>query len=180
MPKLDTASLQAILTAERSDALAATTSSQLSNERTKAMDYYNSDMTDMVPPEGRSKAVSADVMETIEGLMPTLMEIFCGSDQVVKFAPVSAEDEKASEQETDYVNHVFMEKNSGFLVLYSFIKDALLSKVGIVKVFWAEEERESTETYEDLTDGQLAMLLNNPKIDIVAHTVKDAPGYAGS
>ena len=40
----------------------------------------------------------------------------------------------AAEQETDYVNHVFMQHNPGFLVLYSFIKDALLSKVGVVSL----------------------------------------------
>ena len=74
--------------------------------------------------------------------MPQLMEIFTGGDEVVRFDPVGPEDVEASEQETDYCNHVFMQKNPGFLVLYSFIKDALLSKVGIVKVWWEENEEQ--------------------------------------
>ena len=55
------------------------------------------------------------------------MDIFAGSDEVVRFEPVGPEDEAAAQQETDYVNHVFMQQNPGFMILYSFIKDALLS-----------------------------------------------------
>jgi hypothetical protein len=43
-------------------------------------------------------------------------------------------------------------RTPGFMVLYSFIKDALLSKVGIVKVCWDEHAEESRETYYDLTE----------------------------
>ena len=57
--------------------------------------------------------------------MPNLMDIFAGSDEVVRFEPVGPEDEAAAQQETDYVNHVFMQQNPGFMILYSFIKDAL-------------------------------------------------------
>jgi hypothetical protein len=134
MPKLTPADLRALLAAEKADALSAMSASKLSDERSRALDYYLGDMTrDMPAPEGRSKAVSTDVADTIEGLMPTLMDIFCGGDEVVRFEPVGPEDVAAAEQETDYVNHVFMQRNPGFLVLYSFIKDALLSKVGIVR-----------------------------------------------
>ena len=110
MPKITASNLRAILAAERSDALAATAATKLSSEREDAMNYYLGDMTKDMPTEtGRSKAVSTDVADTVEGLMPSLMEIFCGSDEVVKFEPVGAEDEKAAEQESDYVNHVFMQ-----------------------------------------------------------------------
>jgi hypothetical protein len=65
-------------------------------------------------------------------------------------------------QETDYVNHVFMQKNPGFLILYTFIKDALLSKNGIVKVYWDETEREERETYLDQDDGAFAIMASDP------------------
>jgi len=167
-----------MLAAERADALAAVSASKLSSERQAAMSYYNGDVSaDMPVPDGRSRAVSSDVSDTIEGLMPQLMDIFSGGDEVVKFAAVGPEDTDAAEQETDYVNHVFMQKNPGFMVLYSFIKDALLSKNGIVKVWWEEEEREQRETYYDLTDEQFAMIAASPDVDIVEHTEKNQPGY---
>lgn len=159
MPKIDSSTLKAMLTAERSSAMAAIEASKLSNERSDAMDYYLGDMSkDMPAAEGRSSAVSTDVADTIEGLMPQLMDIFAGSDEVVRFEPVGPEDEEAAQQETDYVNHVFMQNNPGFMVLYSFIKDACLSKVGIVKVWWEEREEEERESYYDLDDNQFALL----------------------
>ena len=177
MAKMATDTLRGILAAERADALAAGSSSRLSAERTDALDYYMGDMSkDMPAAEGRSQAISSDVADTIEGLMPSLLEIFASGDEVVKFNPVGPEDIAAAEQETDYVNHVFMQQNPGFLVLYSFIKDALLSKVGIVKIWWEEREEEQRETYYDLSEDQFALLAqavaaSDGAMEIIEHTV---------
>jgi hypothetical protein len=179
MPKMSPLDLKAMLASEKANALAAVSAARLMEERADAMDYYLGDMRkDMPAQEGRSRAVSTDVADTIEGLMPSLMDIFAGSDEVVRFEPVGPEDEAAAAQETDYVNHVFMQQNPGFMVLYSFIKDALLSKVGIVKVWWEEREEECRETYYDLTDDQFALLAqavmeSGGAMKIVAHTVHD-------
>jgi hypothetical protein len=181
MPKMTTAELKAMLAAERADALSAVQSSKLSAERTDAMDYYLGDMSrDMPAAEGRSRAVSTDVADTVEGMMPSLMDIFCSGEDVVQFHPVGQEDVAAAEQETDYVNHVFMQKNPGFLILYSFIKDALLSKVGIVKVWWEEEERERRETFYGLTDEQFMMIVANPDVEVLAHTMHEIPLLAAA
>ncbi len=180
MSRMSSADLKSMLGAEKADALAAISAARLAEERSDAMDYYLGHMAkDMPAQDGRSRAVSTDVADTIEGLMPHLMDIFAGSDEVVRFEPVGPEDEVAAAQETDYVNHVFMQQNPGFMVLYSFIKDALLSKVGIVKVWWEEREEEERETYYDLTDDQFALLaqaveMSEGTMKIVAHTVHDA------
>jgi hypothetical protein len=170
------ADVKVMVAAEKSAAMAAITAAQLMSDRATAQAYYQGDMTkDMPTLEGRSKAVSTDVSDTIEGLMPALMDIFAGSDEVVRFEPVGPEDEEAAQQETDYVNHVFMQNNPGFMVLYGFIKDALLSKTGIVKIWWEEREQEERETYYDLSDDQFALLAqavaaSDGAMEIVAHT----------
>lgn len=174
MAKLTESELRSILQAEKADALASTQSSKLSKERSDAMDYYNGDVSADIPSiVGRSTVVSTDVSDTIEGMMPQLMEIFAGGDEVVKFAPVGPEDVKAAEQETDYVNHVFMQQNPGFMILYTFIKDALLSKVGIVKIWTEEEEEEEKRTYYDQDDNALAQILNQPGVEVLEHSVSD-------
>jgi hypothetical protein len=171
MTKMSDADLRALLAAEKADALSAMAASKLSEERAAALDYYLGDMNrDMPAPDGRSKAVSTDVADTVEGLMPALMDIFTSGDEVVRFEPVGPEDVAAAEQETDYVNHVFMQQNAGFIVLYSFIKDALLSKVGIVKVWWETREEHERETYYDLDDAAFAIIAADPDVEIVAHT----------
>jgi hypothetical protein len=180
--RMDIETLQAMLSAEKANALAGLSASSLASERADAMMYYLGDMEkDMPTQPGRSKTVSTDVADVIEGLMPQLMDIFAGSDEVVRFEPVSKEDEAAAQQETDYVNHVFMQQNPGFMILYSFIKDALLQKTGVVKVWWDEREEESRETYYDMTDEQFALLAqdvaaSNGAMEIVAHTMRTPDG----
>ena len=182
MAKMSPLDVQAMLASEKASAMAAISAANLTDERARAQKYYLGDMSeDMPTQEGRSSAVSTDVMDTIEGLMPSLMDIFAGSDEVVRFEPVGPEDEDAAQQETDYVNHVFMQNNPGFMVLYGFIKDALLSKVGIVKVWWDEREEEERETYYDLTEEQFAALamaveMSDGAMKIVEHTVNNPDG----
>jgi len=174
MPKMTAGDLKALLAAERYDALSAMAASKLSDERASALNYYKGNMSkDMPAPDGRSKAVSSDVADTIEGLMPPLMEIFASGDEVVQFAPVGPEDVAAAEQETDYVNHVFMQQNPGFLVLYSFIKDALLSKVGVVKVWWECRQEVERETYLDQPDDAFALIVSQPDVEVVEHTERE-------
>lgn len=184
MAKMALTDLQAMLGAQREDALAAISAADLSGERAKAMRYYLGDMSEDMPAvDGRSSTVSTDVADTIEGILPHMMDIFAGSDEVVRFEPVGPEDEQAAQQETDYVNHVFMQLNPGWMTLYSFFKDALLQKNGFVKVWWDESEQEERETYYDLTEEQFAALAaaveqSDGMMEIVAHTVNNEPEEA--
>ena len=105
IPKMSAIDLKALLSAERYDALSAMAASKLSDERASALNYYMGNMArDMPATDGRSKAVSSDVADTIEGLMPPLMEIFASGDEVVQFAPVGPEDVATAEQETELLH----------------------------------------------------------------------------
>lgn len=108
--------------------------------------------------ENRSSVVSTDVADTVEWIMPELMQIFTGGDRIGVFDPVGPEDEQAAEQETDVVNHVLMDKNDGFMVLYDFLKDGLIAKNGYAKRIWTTRERVTTEEYEGLSPGQWAKM----------------------
>lgn len=168
--------LQAILRAEKAAALGGDGSSDLSAQRAKAMDYYLGDMAeDMPAAEGRSAAVSTDVADVVEAAMPELLEVFCAGEEVARFNAVGPEDEDAAQQETDYVNHVFYQENDGFLILYSFIKDALLQKTGVVKLWWEEGEDDSLETYVDLSDDVYALILADPGLEVVEHSERPGP-----
>ena len=148
--------------------------SQLSNERAEAIDYYLGEPFGN-EVEGRSQVVSYDVQDTIESALPQLLKVFVAGDKVVTFDPRGPEDQEAADQETDYINHVVMEKNEGFKVFYVWFKDALLSKNGYVKVY--SEEYEETEEYEykGLTEGQLAMLASDDKTEVLEHTAYPDP-----
>lgn len=151
------------------------TSSELSNQRKTALEYYYGEPFGN-EVEGRSSYVSRDVADTIEWIMPSLMRIFTGGDAIVKFEPQGPEDEKNAQQATDYVNYIFQRQNDGFLTLYTWFKDALLSKNGFVKVYWEEYTETKTESYERLTDDEFAMILNEEGIEPVEHTLETLPG----
>jgi len=173
--RLSESEVKALIAAERSASLSSvtTSSSTLTSDRRKALRYYRGDVSDDIPIiTGRSTVVSYDVSDTIEGLLPSLMEIFAGSDDAVRFEAIGPEDIDAADQETEYIKHVFWNQNDGYLTLYSMIKDALLEKLGIVKVWWDNETRMETETYYDQSDMQLSLIMQNKDVVIVAHSQK--------
>ena len=143
--------------------------SQLSGERAEALNFYlGGKFGNEI--EGRSQVVSFDVQDTIESALPQLIKIFVSGDEVVKFEPKNREDEAAAKQETEYINHVVMEKNPGYEVFYNWIKDCLLSKNGYVKVWYDEEDKTETESYRGLTDEQLGMVINSPEVEVLEHS----------
>ena len=150
--------------------------SALSDDRAAAIDYYLGEPFGN-EVEGRSQVISMDVQDTIESALPQLLKVFVSGDRVVQFDPKGPEDVEASEQETDYVNHVVMEKNDGYKVFYVWMKDALLSKNGYVKVYYEQEKEVEEESYAGLTDGQLAMLVDNEKVEVLEHTAYDDPSF---
>jgi len=141
---------------------------ELSEQRTKALEYYlqqpfgNEEI-------GRSQAVSSDVSDVVNWLMPSLIDVFLSSDNAVSFEAVGAEDENAAKQETAYVNHVFFKQNDGFMIFYSWFWDALVQKNGIVRCDWDESETVTRETYKGLTDLELASLDADDKLEAVEH-----------
>lgn len=120
--------------------------------------------------EGRSQVVMRDVADTIEWIKPSLLKIFCSGDEVASFEPVGPEDEKSAEQETDYVNHIVMRKNNGFVIFHDWFHDALLQRNGYVWVKAAKESKQDREPYQDLPDDELAMLLQDPEIEVAEHS----------
>ncbi|WP_343735329.1 hypothetical protein [Acidovorax sp.] len=144
-------------------------SGKLANQRQKAMAYYLGEAKlDLAPPEvdGRSAVVSPDVRNTIESMLPPLMVKFCGGDTVVEFEAQKPGDEPKAEQATDYINHLFYVRNPGERIAYNWMKDALLSKNGIVKVWWDTRTEETREEYVGLSDVELAQLMDDEEIEV--------------
>jgi hypothetical protein len=148
---------------------------RLSEARRKNLQYYlGRPVGDLSPPEieGRSSFVDSSVADTVNWLQTSLIKVFTGSDSVVEFSPQQEEDEQAAKQITDYVNHIFYKKNPGFLILRTWIKDALLSKVGILKVMWESDSVEAREEYNNLSDEDLQIIADDEEVEIIEHSSK--------
>ncbi|MBT2322533.1 hypothetical protein J7E62_09265 [Variovorax paradoxus] len=109
--------------------------------------------------DGWSQIVTSDVQDTIEWLLPDLLDIFISSEDAVVFDPTRQADVKGAQQATDACNYVFYKQNDGFMVLYNAFKDALLNKN--CAIHWRKETVRSKETIpvRGATDEILAAIM---------------------
>ena len=141
----------------------------ISTQREMAMKYYYG-LPFGNEVDGRSQYVDSTVQDTIEWIKPSLMRVFASGDEMVKFTPHGPEDVKMAEQASDYVNYVFTKDNPGWEILYSWFTDALLSKNGIVKVWWEEYDEEEREEYRGLEEMELTALITQEGVEVIEHT----------
>ena len=167
MPKVTEEELVGRIQSEITDSLGY--GDELSKQRETAMEYYYG-LPFGNEVDGRSQFVDSTVQDTIEWIKPSLMRVFASGDDMVKFNPVGPEDVEMAKQATDYVNYVFTKLNPGWEILYNWFTDALLSKNGIVKVWWNEEEVWNREEYKGLTEIELDALINEEDVEVIEHS----------
>lgn len=103
----------------------------------RAVDYYyGRPRGDEVP--GRSQVQSLDVADMIHAVMAQILPSFT-QDKVCEFEPDGPGDDAMARLESDAVNKVLMEGSRGFIVFSEALKDALLLKNGIIKVYLADD-----------------------------------------
>ena len=108
--------------------------------------------------DGRSQVVDATVAITVDNALAAVLKPFVSSDETVVFEPKGPEDEEQADQATDFVNYVLHNDNDGFRVLHDWFKDALLCKLGVVKVYWEDKTRSKKIRLENLDPQQVLML----------------------
>jgi|TARA_R110000744_G_scaffold208824_2_gene327636 hypothetical protein len=168
MDKLSDDEIVSILSGEVEDS-SSFIDSEISTQRERSMEYFYGEPFGN-EEDGRSQVVVTDVQDTIMWMMPSLMRIFTSGKDVVRFTPEGPEDVQIAEQATNYVNHVFYKQNNGFDILYNFFFDALLQKVGIVKHYWEDITKTTTESYEKLTEQEFSLISEDEELEILEHT----------
>src|SRR5437868_2302613 len=145
---------------------------KLADMRQKALYYYEGlPKGDLSPPEveGRSSVVSTEVRNVIEAMMPELMAKLSSSEKVVELDPMRPGDEKPASDASEYLNHLFYKKNNGYKIIETWFKDALISKAGIVKVWWDTREEQTREEYKGLDDVELSQVLEDKEVEVTEH-----------
>ena len=98
---------------------------QVGEQRLASMrEYYREPYPGDAELDGWSQIVTSEVQDTVEWILPELLDVFTSSDQAVSFEPVTQEDVKGAAQATDACNYVFYKQNNGFLTLYTAFKVA--------------------------------------------------------
>lgn len=113
---------------------------ELTSQRLRAMDFFKGEMDPYIQSlPNRSKAVSTDVANAVDTVLPDIMEIFTAGGDVLTLKPVKPGDEQGARQETDYLHHVVFQDNPGFLNFYTGFKDGLLQKVCLFEYEWKKD-----------------------------------------
>ena len=167
--KIDYTKLQGIIRSEMDDA--EDYINQIGKDRAESTDYYLGNEPENVS-DLQSNFVSTDVRDSVLFMLPSIMRTFFGTKKVVEFVPNGPEDIAVAEQQTDYINYIVQQKNSGFKVFYDAFKDALVRKSGFVKAFWDETMTATTHEYTDLDPASYQALILDPDVEIVKESIK--------
>lgn len=137
----------------------------LGQKRETLLSYYQSEpFGDEV--EGRSKYVSSDVSDVVEGMLPSILRVFTQGRIVGKFWSDTLEGEEEAKQKTELTNYVFFRQNQGVLILHNMLKDALLQYTGVVKVRWNTDEEVTHERYSGLSELEFRKLESDEETEI--------------
>ncbi|RLD03266.1 MAG: hypothetical protein DRI65_13240 [Chloroflexota bacterium] len=168
-----------VVGAELVDAINGTYSDEINKNQENALDYYLGNLPGSAE-EGRSQVISTDVADAIELLLPMIVKQMVSRGPIISFNAIHEQDEEQAELETQYVHDVFMSDNTGFLNIYTFVKDALMQKNGIMKVYFDDTPEITNEEYSGINELQAQQLLSDPEVELLGSTVVgQIPGPQG-
>jgi hypothetical protein len=111
-----------------------------------------------------SSLVSTDVTDTIEWALPSLIKVFTGGDEVVTVQGSSEEDDRNAEIMQQLLVYQLQRQNRFFPILYNWMKDALITGMGIIKCYW--DRKEDHQLLEQSMNMRAFQELNQQDVEI--------------
>lgn len=177
MTKMTDADLRELLVRRR-DASVKHLDDNRNSDRIEAMRFYRGDNMAIYgnSGDGLSTVVSKDMFEAVESMLPGLVKPFVAGDEVVRFEPTGPEDEEGAKQATEYINYVFSNHNNAFRVVYDFLKDGLIYRLGVAKVVYETIVDKNLQTYSGLDQIALDAIEAEPDYEIVGDIMQTPDG----
>lgn len=141
-------------------------SSDLSKEREKVLQYYNGKLPKPAH-DGNSKYVSQDVYNAVQSMQAALLETFSAGNRIVKFAPQGPDDIEKAAICSSYTDYVLHRQNDALGIFASTIADGLMARAGVCKVFWQPSEEIEEQEFENLTQDELDVLLFEDDVELL-------------
>lgn len=122
--------------------------------------------------EGASKVVSGDLSAMTDATVAQMTEAFA-TDDIAEFDAFDKDDEHQARLEMDVVHHQIMNANNGILHFITSIKEALLFRLGVIKVWSEELKRSRIKEFENIPNREALAafsadrLPNNVKVDLL-------------
>lgn len=155
--KIDGDQLLELVTAEEEISIGFDLDAELQGQMEAALRYYKGYMDDLPAMENRSQAVSMDVRDVIQAMLPDIVEAIVGDEEAVAFRPTGPEDEEGAEQETDALRFVLFQENEGWKIVATAVLDSFQAKIGVFK-WWPEEgDQPEDEKFEGKTAAEVEL-----------------------
>lgn len=142
--------------------------SEIAEDRIKAQRYFDGEV-DIGQEEGRSKVVATKVRDTVRAIKPSLMRVFLSTDKPVEYVPKGPEDVSTAQMATQYMHWAFGELG-GYRIVNDAFHDALVKKVGVLKVYWDKYTESETYSYTNLTDDEFTAIVSEDDIEVIEHS----------
>jgi len=97
-----------------------------------ALRYYDCDPGEV--KKGMSDMVSPDVRDAIESSMAEIMGALNSQEALAIFEPMTPDDVESADLETKAVHRAIFGKNRGYVAVETAIRNAMLQRIGIIKV----------------------------------------------
>lgn len=143
----------------------------LSEDRARALDAYFGRNT-LPAPEGHSQLVSRDVYEAVETILPSMVKVFAGSDEVVKVSAVGPNDVEAAEQESMYLNHVATQELPWEQIIHDFCWDGLVTKNAYLWAYQDQSKNVEYEVYYGQSEDAFTRLVTEDGVEVIEHSAE--------
>lgn len=138
-------------------------------------EYYYGTLPEPVT-KGSSKWVDRSVWEAVNGTLQELISVFTSSENAVKFAPMHSQDANAAMAATKMVNKILLRDNEGYNVLHDAFKECLVARNSFIKRYWKTDIQTYTETFEELNQDEIDILIESIKGNIIEFSAEEIVG----
>jgi len=143
-----------------------------SQDRLKAMAFYDGDPTAVPFQANRSSVVTRDVRAAIKKVLPAITRVILGGDKVVEYQPVGQNDEQTAQQASDYVNLVIMDECGVRQAIHDAVMDALKLRNGILHWYVDTKIEIKTSEHSGLDEMAFAQLVEPDDVEVLEHSAR--------
>tara|TARA_B100000003_G_scaffold9524_1_gene8193 strand:+ start:414 stop:2495 length:2082 start_codon:yes stop_codon:yes gene_type:complete len=164
---LDESQIESIVSTAITDAVDFI-DSEIVPERTLSQQYFDG-KTRLGYEEGRSRVVATKCRDAVRAIKPSLMRVFLGTASPVEFIPKEPNDVQVAQQMTQYINYKLHRMNY-FKLLNDAFQDALVKRLGILKVYYDDKKDTELYTYKNLDDAEFNYLVSDENVEVIEHS----------
>ena len=114
--------------------------------------------------QGWASVVDPVIWDAIEGIMPSLVEIFNDDWFMLR-----ADDPERADNFKELIRYQLYCQQDGYKTITSFLRDTLLYHFGVLKISYVEDYESTDETFSSITPAQMAEIAGMSEVDITKY-----------